>query len=114
MGVSRNFVSSAWQGLWWWVVAHLDARIPQTGADLAALLEQAGELLAAAKGHDEHVDLVSPLLLLLESADDGENAVDAEADADARHLRLAGEHAHEVVVPAAGGDRPYIVSAREA
>lgn len=75
-------------------MANLDARIPQTRADLASLLEQTGKVLAAAKGHDKDVDVVLARLLrrLLSRharLGDGEDAVDAERDADAGHLALA-------------------------
>jgi hypothetical protein len=90
-------------------VTNLDARIPQTRADPASLLEQPGKVLAAAKGHDKDVDVVLPRLLrrLLRRharLGDGEDAVDAKRDAHAGDLALAREHAHEVVVSAAGGD----------
>lgn len=90
-------------------MTNLDARIPQARADLASLLEQPGKVLAAAKGHDEDVDVVPPRLLrrLLRRharLGDGEDAVDAERDSHAGDLALAREHAHEVVVSTAGGD----------
>ena len=71
-----------------------------------AFFEEAGETFAA-EGHDVDVDFGGA-----EGGGggieagfcDGEDAVDAEGDADAGDLGFSGEHADEFVVAAAGGD----------
>jgi hypothetical protein len=91
-------------------VIYLYASLPQSLANVHALLEHASEALAA-KSHDKDIDLAaahSAILLTFHSRlGDGEDAVDTNRDADTGDLGLGLEHAHQVVVSAAGGDTAH-------
>ena len=79
------------------IKCYLEAAIPQLPAQRHTMLEH-----MFLRSRNEHLRLSGAQLLLgprLLRLDDGEDALDADTDADARHLAALGvEHAHQVVV----------------